>query len=97
VRFMTFKADRDAAGFVSPVHLEEIRLDMHRLEAVDRLAAKIVGADATEDCCMITPTPRHDGEVRRRAAEAHAVRQDIPEQFANAENQMRLAHGRTQR
>ena len=68
------------------VYLKEAGFDWHRIEAVDGLPAKIVTADAAENCGTVAETASHHGEVGRRATQARGIRQDIPEQFADAEN-----------
>ena len=69
VRLTSRKADRDAAGLVRRVDLKMARLDRHRVEAADGLAAHLVSADAAQDRGVIAQPASHYGKVGGCAAE----------------------------
>src|SRR4029077_15681592 len=61
-----------------------------KLEALCRGAAKIVIADTAGDDARVAKKIRHVGEIGRSSAELLALRQHVPEEFAQADDSKRF-------
>jgi hypothetical protein len=78
---------------VHRIDLKAASVRRHRIKPVNGLAPKIVASNPAQDCGMIAQPPSHHGEIRWCPTQTEPFRQNIPEQFANSQNQMRFCHG----
>jgi hypothetical protein len=90
MRLTSFKGHRHPARLMRRIHFKKACIGWERIEALDRVAAQFVTPDAAQNGSVIAQTPSHYREVGRRSAQPGPLGQEIPEQFANSQNQVRL-------
>ena len=59
------------------------------------LTAQIIASDTAQDRSVIAEPACHNAEICRRASQARPLRQHIPKQFPDSQDQMRLFQVRT--
>jgi hypothetical protein len=72
------------------VHLQELGVRGQRVQNLDGFPAQVIASDAAQDCGMTAEPARHDGKICRRPTQSGSLRQHIPEQFSDSQNQMRF-------
>jgi hypothetical protein len=94
-RLSVIEGNRNPAGFMRRVNLEKTGIGGQRVKPMHGIPTEIVAADAAQNRGMVSQATGHDAEICRRAAQTRSLGQDVPKQFPNSKDQMRLSQGRT--
>ena len=84
VGFVAADFDADGAGGVDGIGLQQRDVGGEGLQDLARFGCEWVIAETAGDNGAISQPRRHDGKIRGRPAKAFAGRQEVPEQFTEA-------------